>query len=168
MQAPVLFPAPVSTAGVPASLSISLRKRFPGYRHAAYLLGALSTVSYTAYPSYKGFFCEIDSKSALYFWQTYPLPGRLANLTPEELQRGLKSAVPNTHRDKARAILECVEADGATHRDYQEARDFITVSLVKDLERQRQALAETEAEIEKMLSAFEFQLTNYNGAVEPE
>lgn len=32
-----------------------------------------------AYPSYHKFFCDIDRKTALYFWKNYPSPGHLKN-----------------------------------------------------------------------------------------
>lgn len=38
-----------------------------------------------AYPSYRKFFCEIDRKTALYFWKTYLSPGHLKNKSAEEL-----------------------------------------------------------------------------------
>lgn len=45
-------------------------------------------------------------------------------------------------KDKAEYILDCVRNDGNTYREYQESRDFITRGLVKDLEHQKEAMAE--------------------------
>ncbi|NLB78452.1 MAG: hypothetical protein GX796_06290 [Clostridiaceae bacterium] len=87
-----------------------------------------------AYPSYRKFFCEIDRKTALYFWKTYPSPVHLKGKTAEELAVELKAISPNYAKGKAEMILECVEKDGNTHRDFQASRDFITQSLVRDLE----------------------------------
>ena len=44
------------------------------------LKNALHEQVSAAYPSYRKFFCEIDRKSALYFWRTYPSPGCLAGV----------------------------------------------------------------------------------------
>jgi len=104
-----------------------------------------------AYPSYRKFFCEIDRKTALYFWKTYPSPGHLKDKLTEELQGELKAISLNISKNKAEMILEYIKTDGDTVRDYQESRDFITQSLVRDLEHQAVELAQIEAEIEKML-----------------
>ncbi|KAF1084895.1 Transposase [Sporotomaculum syntrophicum] len=48
-----------------------------------------------AYPSYRKFFCEIDRKTALYFWKTYPSPGHLKGKTAEELRAELKAISSN-------------------------------------------------------------------------
>jgi len=116
-----------------------------------------------AYPSYKLYFCNIDTKTALYFWQAYPSPEHLTGKTAEELYQEFRAVTPNVRLSKAELILECVRTDGNTRRDYQDSRDFITRSLVKDLAHQRLALAETEAEIEKMLATFDYQLTTLPG-----
>ncbi len=116
-----------------------------------------------AYPSYRKFFCEIDRKTALYFWKTYPSPGHLKNKSAEELAGELKAISPNLLKSKAELILECVQNDGNTIRDYQASRDFITQSLVRDLEHQAVELAQIDTEIEKMLEAFDYKLTTMPG-----
>ena len=116
-----------------------------------------------AYPSYRKFFCEIDRKTALHFWKTYPSPGHLTNKSVEELTGELKAISPNILKSKAELILECVQNDGNTIRDYQESRDFITQSLVRDLEHQAVELAQIDTEIEKMLGAFDYKLTTLPG-----
>lgn len=116
-----------------------------------------------AYPSYKKFFSEIDLKTALYFWKTYPSPGHLKNITANELTAELKTVSQNTLKSKAELILECIENDGNTIRDYQDSRDFITISLVRDLEHQVVELAQIDAEIEKMLKSFDYKLTTMPG-----
>ena len=60
-------------------------------------------------------------------------------------------------------ILDCIQNDGNTLRDYQASRDFITQSLVRDLEHQAVELAQIEAEIEKMLKSFDYKLTTLPG-----
>ena len=116
-----------------------------------------------AYPSYRKFFCEIDRKTALYFWKTYPSPGHLKGKTAEELKAELKTISSNYTKGKAEMILGCVQNDGDTMRDYQESRDFITQSLVRDLEHQAVELAQIETEIAKMLKAFDYKLTTLPG-----
>lgn len=100
------------------------------------LKNALHKQVLAAYPSYKKFFCEIDRKTALYFWRTYPSPNHLKNKSSEDVATELKAISLNILKSKAELILECVQNDGDTIRDYQDSRDFITQSLVRDLEHQ--------------------------------
>ncbi len=116
-----------------------------------------------AYPSYRKFFCEIDRKTALYFWKTYPSPASLKNKSVDELYAELKAIASNISKSKAQLILDCVHNDGDTHRDFQDSRDFITQSLVRDLEHQAVGLAQIEVEIEKVLKTFDLKLTTLPG-----
>ena len=116
-----------------------------------------------AYPSYRKFFSEIDRKSALYFWRTYPSPGCLARVSAAALTAELKVVAPNFSRQKADLILSSVANDGDTLRDYQSSRDFITQNLVRDLERQAIELSQIDTEIEKMLATFDYKLTTLPG-----
>ncbi len=127
------------------------------------LKNALHEQVSAAYPSYRKFFCEIDRKSALYFWRTYPSPGCMAGVSADELTTELKAVAPNFSKSKATLILDCVANDGDTARDYQSSRDFITQSLVRDLERQAAELSQIDAEIEKMLATFDYKLTTLPG-----
>lgn len=116
-----------------------------------------------AYPSYRKFFCEIDRKTAWYFWKTYPSSGHLKGKTAEELKSELKAVSSNYTKGKAEMILEYVEKDGNTIRDYQTSRDFITQSLVRCLEQQKEEIALIDCEIEKMLRYFDYKLTTIPG-----
>jgi hypothetical protein len=53
--------------------------------------------------------------------------------------------------------------DGNTFREYQESRDFITRSLVRDLEHQKEERAGIDIEIEKILLSFDYKLTSMPG-----
>jgi len=116
-----------------------------------------------AYPSYRKFFCEIDRKTALYFWKTYPSPKYLVNKSANELYSEFKSIAGNIALNKAELILDCIQNDGDTHREFQDSRDFITQSLVRDLEHQVVELAQIESEIEKILDTFDMKLTTIPG-----
>jgi transposase len=115
------------------------------------------------YPSYRKFFSEIDLKSAMYFWKTYPSPICLTGISADELTAELKAIAANFSKSKAAVILDYVKNDGDTLRDYQASRDFITQSLVRDLERQVSELSQIDAEIEKMLATFDYKLTTLPG-----
>lgn len=127
------------------------------------LKNALHEQISTAYPSYRKFFSEIDRKSALYFWKTYPSPIHLKNKTSEDLTAELRAIAANISKSKAALIFDCVQNDGDTLRNYQSSRDFITQSLVHNLERQQSGLSQIDAEIEKMLETFDYKLTTLPG-----
>lgn len=127
------------------------------------LKNALHEQVSVAYPSYRKFFSEIDLKSALYFWKTYPSPIHLRDKTAEDLTTELRAIASNISKSKACLIFDCVQNDGDTLRDYQASRDFITQSLVRDLERQQAELTQIDAEIEKMLETFDYKLTTLPG-----
>ena len=116
-----------------------------------------------AYPSYSKFFSEIDGKCAMYFWRAYPSPVHLEGKTAEELTAEFKEIARITKKDKAELILDCVQNDGNTIREYQESRDFITRSLVRNLEHQKEELAGVDEEIEKILLTFDYKLTSMPG-----
>lgn len=112
---------------------------------------------------YSKFFSEIDGKCAMYFWKTYPSPVHLQEKTAEDLTIEFKEISRIARRDKAELILDCVQNDGDTFREYQESRDFITISLVRDLEHQKEELAGLDKEIEKILLSFDYKLTSMPG-----
>jgi hypothetical protein len=116
-----------------------------------------------AHPSYSKFFSEIDGKCAMYFWKTYPSPEHLQEKMIEALTMEFKEISPIIRRDKAELILDCVKNDGNTFREYQESRDFITISLVLDLKHQKEELAGLDKEIEKILLSFDYKLTSMPG-----
>ena len=68
-----------------------------------------------------------------------------------------------TRKGRAAKILDCVQNDGNTVRDYQQSRDFITQSLARCLERQKEEVALIEIQIESMLQEFPYKLTTLPG-----
>ena len=60
-------------------------------------------------------------------------------------------------------IFQCVHNDGDTIREYQESRDFITKSLARCLEQQKEEIAVVDCEIERMLRYFDYKLTTIPG-----
>ncbi|MFR3730491.1 transposase [Lacrimispora sp.] len=97
------------------------------------------------------------------FLENLPVPCPFAEKTAEDLTIEFKEISRSTRRDKAELILDCVYNDGNTIREYQESRDFITTSFVRDLEHQKEALAGLDKEIEKILLSFDYKLTSMPG-----
>ncbi|MEK4058444.1 MULTISPECIES: hypothetical protein [Paenibacillus] len=74
------------------------------------------------YPSYNKFFCDIDGKAALAFWEKYPAPHQVLTVGVDELAEYLREASHNTcSTRKAEGILGLVKQDGETKRNFQGA-----------------------------------------------
>lgn len=97
------------------------------------------------------------------FLEELPLSFRLQGKTSEELSGELRKISKIFRQSKAEFILECARADGDTSREFQDSRDFITSSLVLDLEHQKVTLAQLDKEIEKVLLSFDYKLTSMPG-----
>lgn len=85
------------------------------------------------YPSYDQFFARIDYQTALKFFEMYPSPSKLQNVSVEELAGVMKHPQPRQKLQKARQILDCVENDGDTSVQYQEARDQAVRSTIRQI-----------------------------------
>ncbi len=110
------------------------------------------------YPSYKKFFAEVDGKTALAFGERYPSPSCLEEVRIDELTAFLQAVSHNTcSRKKAKEILELVKTDGTTTKQYQETRDFLVQSMVRDLRFKKQEMALVEGELRKLMKLLDYQ-----------
>ncbi|MBA2874573.1 IS110 family RNA-guided transposase [Thermaerobacillus caldiproteolyticus] len=116
------------------------------------------------YPSYKKFFAEVDGKTALAFWERYPSPSCLEEVRIDELTAFLQAVSHNTcSRKKAKEILELVKTDRTTTKQYQETRDFLVQSMVRDLRFKKQEMALVEGELRKLMKLLDYQLETMPG-----
>jgi len=115
------------------------------------------------YPHYKKFFSNLKTLSGLLFYETYPAPHLLEDVTVEELATLLKSASRRNETTKAAFILETVKRDGVQENEYQDSRDFAVRSLVKQFKNSITELAVIEKEIHKILEDFNSTLTTMKG-----
>ena len=136
------------------------------------------------YPSYKEFFSEIDLKSALAFWEKYPSPDLLLATpaspntkgnTPDgtinentssaaELTSLLRANSNNTlSLSKAEQIIELVKADGMEMRPYQEQRNFLIQSIVRDIRFKNEEVAKVEEQIHVMMNQVDYKLETMPG-----
>lgn len=116
------------------------------------------------YPSYRKFFSGIDGKAALAFWEQYPAPHHLETVATEELAQVLRDASRNTcSTKKALKILELVEKDGKTQREYQESRDFIVQSIVRDINFKKKEIGEVEKELSRVVGLLDYKLESMPG-----
>ncbi|MGG4450468.1 IS110 family transposase [Brevibacillus porteri] len=133
-------------------------------KHASSLKNQLHQQLSYHFPSYKKFFCDIDGKAALAFWEEYPAPHHLETVGEEELATYLRKASHNTcSTRKAEGILELVKKDGETKRNYQESRDFLIVNMVQDMKRSRELIKETEAQLRQVMPQLDYKLESMDG-----
>jgi len=116
------------------------------------------------YPSYKQFFSQVDGKTALAFWERYPSPQCLADVTETELAEFLKQA-SNRYLSlpKARQIKQLIAEDGNTVREYQSSRDVIVRSLVQTLCASSQEMGKLEAELAVLMEGLACTLDSMPG-----
>ncbi|MDQ0271345.1 IS110 family transposase [Cytobacillus purgationiresistens] len=113
------------------------------------------------YPSYKKFFSEVDGKTALAFWERFPSP---SGVTIKQLTTFLLEASTNTCSvKKATEIVKLVEEDGLIKKEYQETRDFLVRSIVRDILFKKQEMGYVERELKELMSLLDFQLNTMPG-----
>ncbi|MGL5149562.1 MAG: IS110 family transposase [Clostridium sp.] len=116
------------------------------------------------YPSYKKFFSDVNGKTALAFYEKYPSPKHLKGVTDEELAEFLRKPSHNScSTRKAKEILDIVESDGDTTREYQESRDFIIQSIVRDIAFKSEEIKKVEVEMKKLLKLLDLKLETIPG-----
>ncbi|WBW99700.1 IS110 family transposase [Oceanirhabdus sp. W0125-5] len=116
------------------------------------------------YPSYKKFFSDIGGKTALAFWEKYPSPQHLKNITVENLTVFLRKASNNAcSTRKSLNILELMQSDGNTFRDHQDVRDFIVKSIVKQIRFNKEQMKEIEEELRIIVGKMGFKLHTMPG-----
>ncbi len=116
------------------------------------------------YPSYKKFFSEIDGKTALAFFKQYPAPQTLKGVTLSELTAFLLEASNNAvSKRKAKGILSLITADGDTKREYQDHRDFLVQSIVRDIQFKKQGIAYLEEELRVLMDKLDYKLDTMPG-----
>jgi transposase len=117
-----------------------------------------------SYSSYKKFFSLIDTKTALNFWELYPSPQHLKDVTMDKLAEILrKTSHNNCSNNKAQKILDTANNDGEIAKGYQEVRDFITRSIVRDIRSRKEELKIVEEEICKLMETFGYKLETMPG-----
>jgi transposase len=116
------------------------------------------------YPHYKKFFSNIIRDSALAFYEVYPAPHHLENVTVEELAIFLKLASRGQLGEpKAKLILSMVERDEVPKTEYQDTQDFTVRSLIRQVKHNLEELSAIDKEIEKLLVYFDYPLTSIKG-----
>ena len=116
------------------------------------------------YPSYRKFFYVFDCKTALEFWEKYPSPKKLKGIDAKALAEFLRLHSHGFFTEKkAFDILEYVEKDGDTTNEYQDTRDFLVSSAVRQLKANMIEMSEVEKQIKVLLPLFDYKLETMKG-----
>jgi transposase len=114
------------------------------------------------YPNYQKFFGNIDCKTSLAFFKNYPSPETLRGVTLEELAAFLE--IPSNKRiramDTAKLILDTVQD---TAVQYQETRDIMVQSTIRQIDFNMNEIAELDKRISKFMCEFDCTLTTISG-----
>lgn len=128
------------------------------------LVNQLHEQLHIAYPSYKSFFNDISRPTALYFWENYPSRKYLKGKTVEDLRKELIPVSHNKCSTKTcETILNAVAGDKVKYIKYQDERDMVTLSIVRDLQHYNKELDKVDEMLEKMYKALGCSLTTIPG-----
>ena len=128
------------------------------------LVNQLHEQLHIAYPSYKSFFNDISRPTALFFWEHYPSRKYLKGKTVEDLREKLLPVSHNKCSTKTcETILNAVAGDKVKNVDYQDARDMVTLSIVRDLQHYNKELDKVDKMLEKMYKDLGCTLTTILG-----
>jgi len=117
-----------------------------------------------SYPHYKKFFSAVIRDSALAFYEAFPSPYHLENVTTEQLSTFLHTASKGRlSSSKAEIILMHVDHDKVQKSEFQDVQDFNVRSLVRQVKSNLDELAFIDVEIEKLLTHFDYPLTSIKG-----
>lgn len=117
-----------------------------------------------SYPSYKKFFCDINGKTALAFFEKYPSPSYLEGVSEEELAAFLREVSHNScSKNKAKLILGFIDEDGKVEKEYEKERDFVIKSLIREIRFNNEEKIKVEEQMKNMLKELDCKLETIPG-----
>ena len=130
-------------------------------RHRSAAKNYLHSLLTHHYPNYQDYFVKLDCNSSLAFLSRYPSPSTLKNTTVEELAAFLE--LPSNKRfgiQKAKEILSTLQD---TTVQFQEIRDTVVLSAVRQIEFYTKEIEQLEENIAAFLKLFNCTLTSMVG-----
>ena len=121
------------------------------------------------YPGYKSFFRPITGTTALVFWEAYPTPHHLEDVSIEELanlfyKKSNHRIGHEASREKAQHILNnCEQVLSSNHGLLIETQAHIIQDLARHLAELKQRIKDVETQLEVTVSATGQQLETFNG-----
>ncbi|MGD2105921.1 MAG: IS110 family transposase [Anaerolineae bacterium] len=132
-------------------------------------LNRLHNLLANQYPAYKSFFNPIKGTTALAFWQTYPTPNHLEDVSIEELagffyEKSNHRINRQASREKAQHILDsCEQVLSSNQRLLIETQARIIQDLARRLAQLKRSIEDVKAQLEMTISATGQQLETLNG-----
>jgi len=113
------------------------------------------------YPNYRQFFENIDSATALAFFERYPSPGLLRNTTVEELTAFLQLTGRGYYQlEFAQHMLDTLQETAVQHQEY---RDAVIQSTIRQVRFVLKELEQLEEAMRVFLKKFDCTLTSMTG-----
>jgi transposase len=140
--------------------SLVVRRKFL-VRNRAATKHYLHSILTQSYPNYRKFFENIDCKTSLAFFMSYPSPNTLEGVTVEELAAFLE--IPSNKclgMPKAKEILESLQE---TAIPFQEIRDLVAQSAIRQLLFNIEEIEKIDGQISEFLKQFDCTLTTMAG-----
>jgi transposase len=132
-------------------------------------LNRLHNLLANQYPGYQSFFSDLNGATALAFWQTYPTPNHLEDVSVEELADFFYRK--SNHRinhlaspEKAQFIMDsCKQVLPSNQSLLIETQARIIQDLARRLAQLKQSIEDVKAQLEITISATGQQLETFNG-----
>ncbi len=146
------------TIGQVVGSRMNMMKSFTILRHQLH-----TQLAYN-YPKYQSFFSDMFGKGAMAFWNEYPSPRHLKNVSEEELTLFLRKASKNSlSTKKAKAIKELVEQGGDTERENQEYFDFLIREYIAEAKYKQDALQRYDEQLKSLMNQLDYKLETMPG-----
>ena len=116
------------------------------------------------YPNYQKFFTNFDCNTALALWEKYPNPQILMNTPFEEITQFVYSASKGRfNSSKVKDILDYIKEYDYALVDYQEERDNLIKTLVKNIKYNYEQIKSINNEIETVIEKTGYKLHTFIG-----
>jgi len=154
------LPEPVSQDKYTVLRNLVIRRVFIIKNNVA-LKNSLHNLLMYNYPNYRDFFGNIDCKTSLAFYSEYPSPGRLKNVTHDELTTFLYATSQGKINSlKAQEILDSLQNTTVEH---QEIRDEMIQSTIRQIRFNLDEIKHIEKMMDSFLIEFDCTLTTMTG-----
>jgi len=116
------------------------------------------------YPNYKEFFSYFDCQTALELWEQYPSPDLLIKLSLEELQKFIwKASKGKVYQEQIQRIYNLVRIEDYEEVSYQEERNILITTLVRQIKTNKERITEIEKNIVSLYDKLDFKLHTVKG-----
>jgi len=116
------------------------------------------------YPDYYKFFCAFDCTTALALWENYPNPNILKSVSISEIEELICISSKNYFKpSKVKYILDLVNNYDYATIDYQQERDILIKTLVRQIRYNKEQLKLIDMEINVVVQKTGYKLDTFIG-----